>query len=55
MEGEDYYSVEEAAKVLKLKPGCIRQMLRAELPTEQAKEAADAAHVGSLRETINKF
>ncbi len=55
MEGEDYYSVEEAAKVLKLTPGHIRQMLRAELVAEQAKEAADAAHVASLRETINKF
>jgi hypothetical protein len=55
MEGEDYYSVEEAAKVLKLTPGHIRQMLRAELVAEQAKEAADAAQVASLRETMNKF
>jgi excisionase family DNA binding protein len=29
VEGEDFYSVEEAAKVLKLTPGRIRQMLRA--------------------------
>jgi excisionase family DNA binding protein len=29
VEGEDYYSVEEAAKVLQLMPGRIRQMLRA--------------------------
>ena len=29
MESEDYYSVEEAAKVLKLTPGRISQMLRA--------------------------
>jgi excisionase family DNA binding protein len=29
MEGEDFYTVEEAAKVLKLTPGRIRQMLRA--------------------------
>lgn len=29
MEGEDFYSVEEAAKVLKLTPGRVRQMLRA--------------------------
>jgi hypothetical protein len=55
MQGEDFYSVEEAAKVLKRTPGRIRQRFRAELVAEQAKEAADAAHVGSLRETINKF
>jgi excisionase family DNA binding protein len=29
VKGEDFYSVEEAAKVLKLTPGRIRQMLRA--------------------------
>lgn len=29
MQGEDFYSVEEAARVLKLTPGRIRQMLRA--------------------------
>jgi excisionase family DNA binding protein len=29
MEGEDFYTVEEAARVLKLTPGRIRQMLRA--------------------------
>jgi excisionase family DNA binding protein len=29
MEGEDFYSVEEAARVLQLTPGRIRQMLRA--------------------------
>ncbi len=29
MEGEDFYTVEEAAKVLQLTPGRIRQMLRA--------------------------
>jgi hypothetical protein len=28
MEGEDFYTVEEAAKVLQLTPGRIRQMLR---------------------------
>jgi excisionase family DNA binding protein len=29
VEGKDFYSVEEAAKVLKLTPGRVRQMLRA--------------------------
>ena len=29
VKGEDFYSVEEAAKVLKLTPGRVRQMLRA--------------------------
>jgi excisionase family DNA binding protein len=29
MDGEDFYTVEEAAKVLKLTPGRVRQMLRA--------------------------
>jgi excisionase family DNA binding protein len=29
MQGEDFYSVDEAAKVLKLPPGRIRKMLRA--------------------------
>ena len=29
VEGEDFYSVEEAAKVLKLTPGRVRQVLRA--------------------------
>jgi excisionase family DNA binding protein len=29
MEGEDFYTVEEAAKVLQFTPGRIRQMLRA--------------------------
>jgi excisionase family DNA binding protein len=27
--GEDFYSVDEAARILKLTPGRIRQMLRA--------------------------
>jgi hypothetical protein len=29
MQGEDFYSVDEAARILKLTPGRIRQMLRA--------------------------
>jgi len=29
VEGEDFYSVEQAARILKLTPGRIRQMLRA--------------------------
>jgi hypothetical protein len=29
VDGEDFYTVEEAAKVLQLRPGRIRQMLRA--------------------------
>ena len=29
VDGEDFYTVEEAAKVLQLTPGRIRQMLRA--------------------------
>ena len=29
MQGEDFYSVDEAAKILQLTPGRIRQMLRA--------------------------
>jgi Helix-turn-helix domain len=29
MDGEDFYSVDDAARILKLTPGRIRQMLRA--------------------------
>ena len=45
MEGEDFYTVEEAAKVLQLTPGRIRQMLRAgelEGDTARSQDVDDA-------------
>ncbi len=42
MDGEDFYTVDEAAKILKLTPGRIRQMLRAGeligIPPEESGE-----------------